>query len=828
MQYVGKVGGYVYNQWSSLNPATLLGAIDIIVVETPDGSLHCSPWHVRFGKFQIIKPLQKKIDLYVNDMKTDLPMKLGEGGEAFFVFESENNDLILSSAMTSPVISAASSPEASPSNSPPGLPRPTARESFLLDNEKLDLNAGPQLRPASPSRATSPSRSSVSADIESKIELSPSPAHTPRVSPSPSMQLKIAFERAKRLTKQLNIPSKVDVNGDMVLDMDGYKPNAQRNIDNSDELFQTIFMREINDLTGNTSSTTSDKNQHDPDAEGEYRLLDQIIVKDKDGNIRIVNHGDTGDLGEDMHEEDISLEGLMYPQELPSSSVERGDDRTYFKTLRLTSEQLQGMKLNYGENKLTFKLNQGNSMIESSLFLWKSTTPIVISDIDGTITKSDALGHVLNLFGRDWTHPGVANLFLDINKNGYNIMYLTARSVGQSDSTRQYLRGIVQDGTKLPPGPVILSPDRTMAALRREVILKKPEVFKMACLNDIRGLYYNVESEKDDRTPFYAGFGNRITDAISYRSVHIPSHRVFTINPNGEVHMELLELAGYKSLYLHIGELVDHFFPPIKRVSTTTAYNDNQFNQYIHNKQDASPPGSPRSIGSFEEIDDIKTDEKFNDVNYWRDPLYSLSDLSDEVEDEDMEEEPMDHTPSSPGLEIDGESTKKSRPLSGTFSSPLKSFMKFGNSSERTTKKKVAEYGANVDTPSRYSDREAQKFREKWADGNSDDDEEDDDDYVDDEDEDLDDDYTDDDYDEDAEDDYEDDYDETGEIEQPELEEIDELDFDDGIPPEEKERAQNAKGYSPDAQESEQLSENLRKEMEKLKVVEEIAGTKIA
>lgn len=836
MQYVGKVGGYVYNQWSSLNPATLLGAIDIIVVETPDGSLHCSPWHVRFGKFQIIKPLQKKIDLYVNDIKTDLPMKLGEGGEAFFVFESENNDLILSSALTSPVISASSSPEASPSSSPPGLPRPAARESFLLDSEKLDLNAGPPLRPAPSARGTSPSRAapsrpnSASADIEAKIELSPSPAHTPRASPSPSMQLKIAFERAKRLTRQLNIPSKVDVNGDMVLDMDGYKPNAQRNIENSDELFQTIFMREINDLTGNTSSTASAADHHDADAEGEYRLLDQIIVKDKDGNIRIVNHGDTGDtgdLGEDVHEDDISLDGLMYSQELPSSSVERGDDRTYFKTLRLTSGQLQGMKLNYGENKLTFRLNQGNSMIESSLFLWKSTTPIVISDIDGTITKSDALGHVLNLFGRDWTHPGVANLFLDINKNGYNIMYLTARSVGQSDSTRQYLRGIVQDGTKLPPGPVILSPDRTIAALRREVILKKPEVFKMACLNDIRGLYYNVESEHDDRTPFYAGFGNRITDAISYRSVHIPSHRVFTINPNGEVHMELLELAGYKSLYLHIGELVDHFFPPIKSVSTTTAYNDSQFDQYIHNKQGASPPGSPRSLGSFEEISDIKTDEKFNDVNYWRDPLYSLSDLSDDVEDEDTEEEPMghDHTPTSPGLENDGESARKSRPLSGTFSSPLKSFMKFGNSSERTTKKKVEEYGGNQDAP---GDGEAERFREKWANGNSDDDEddddEDDDDYVDD-DEDLDDDYTDDDYDEDAEDDYEDDYDETGEIEQPELEEIDELDFDDGIPPEEKARAQ---GYSPDAQESEKLSESMRKEMEKLKVVEEIAESKNA
>lgn len=826
MQYVGKVGGYVYNQWSSLNPATLLGAIDIIVVETPDGSLHCSPWHVRFGKFQIIKPLQKKIDLYVNDIKTDLPMKLGEGGEAFFVFESENNDMILNSALTSPVISAASSPEGSPANSPPGLPRPTNRESFLLENEKLDLNAGPV--PSLP--PSSPSRSSTNTDIESKIELTPSPGPTPRVSPSPSVQLKIAFERAKRLTKQLNIPSKVDVNGDMVLDMDGYKPNAQRNIDNTDELFQTIFMREINDLTGNSSSTSLEHNSDDPDAEGEYRLLDQIIVKDKDGNIRIVNHGDTGELGEVMpNEDDITSEGLEYPDELPSSNADRGD-RTYFKTLRLTSEQLQGMKLNYGENRLTFKLNQGSSMIESSLYLWKSTTPIVISDIDGTITKSDALGHVLNLFGRDWTHPGVANLFLDINKNGYNIMYLTARSVGQSDSTRQYLRGIAQDGAKLPPGPVILSPDRTMAALRREVILKKPEVFKMACLNDIRGLYYNVESEHDDRTPFYAGFGNRITDAISYRSVHIPSHRVFTINPNGEVHMELLELAGYKSLYLHIGELVDHFFPPIKRVSTTTAYNDNQFNQYIHNKEGASTPGSPRSLGSFEEIADIKTDEKFNDVNYWRDPVYSLSDISDDVEDDELENESTGRsfTPSSPksGEEDNG---KKPRPTSGTFSSPLKSFMKFGNSSERTTKKKVEEYGGDDNALGGYGDEEDEQGQQKWRHDHEeeDDDDADDDDYVDDdddldEDEDDDDDYTDDYYDDDGEDDYDDDYDDTGDIEQPELEDID---YGDGIPVEEKMRVA---GYHPDAQENEELSENLRKEMERLRVVEKVAGGDIA
>jgi phosphatidate phosphatase LPIN len=82
------------------------------------------------------------------------------------------------------------------------------------------------------------------------------------------------------------------------------------------------------------------------------------------------------------------------------------------------------------------------------------------------------------MIGRDWTHIGVAKLYTDIVGNGYNIMYLTSRSVGQADTTRAYLNGVTQEGFKLPKGPVIMSPDRTIAALRREIYLRKPEVFK--------------------------------------------------------------------------------------------------------------------------------------------------------------------------------------------------------------------------------------------------------------------------------------------------------------------------------------------------------------
>lgn len=71
------------------------------------------------------------------------------------------------------------------------------------------------------------------------------------------------------------------------------------------------------------------------------------------------------------------------------------------------------------------------------------------------------------MIGRDWTHLGVAKLYTDIARNGYKTMYLTSRAIGQADTTREYLKGIKQNGFQLPEGPVIMSPDRLMTSLHR-------------------------------------------------------------------------------------------------------------------------------------------------------------------------------------------------------------------------------------------------------------------------------------------------------------------------------------------------------------------------
>ncbi|XP_041638902.1 zgc:123305 isoform X2 [Cheilinus undulatus] len=228
----------------------------------------------------------------------------------------------------------------------------------------------------------------------------------------------------------------------------------------------------------------------------------------------------------------------------------------YRKSLRLTSKQIEQLNLREGANKVVFSVTtqyQGTCRCEAAIYLWNWNDRIIISDIDGTITKSDALGHILPQFGKDWTHKGIAKLYHKIHQNGYKFLYCSARAIGMAAITKDYLQWVNDKGTVLPKGPVLLAPSSLFSALHREVIEKKPEVFKVACLSDIRDLF------NPQRRPFYAAFGNRTNDAYAYKQVGVPDTRLFTVNPKGELFQE--KTKGNKSSYSHLSELVEHFFP---------------------------------------------------------------------------------------------------------------------------------------------------------------------------------------------------------------------------------------------------------------------------
>ncbi|KAF3832452.1 hypothetical protein F7725_026117 [Dissostichus mawsoni] len=252
----------------------------------------------------------------------------------------------------------------------------------------------------------------------------------------------------------------------------------------------------------------------------------------------------------------------------------------YKKTLRLNSEQLASLQLKEGANEVVFSVTtqyQGTCRCHGTIYLWSWDDKIVISDIDGTITRSDTLGHILPTLGKDWTHQGIARFYHKVSQNGYKFMFCSARAIGMADMTRGYLHWVNERGTMLPMGPVLLSPSSLFSALHREVIEKKPEKFKIECLSDIKQLFYpNTE-------PFYAAFGNRATDVYSYKEVGVPLNRIFTVNPKGELIQE--HAKTNISSYVRLCEMVDHDFPLLAPNEGADLPRSDTFDQCYWNKE---------------------------------------------------------------------------------------------------------------------------------------------------------------------------------------------------------------------------------------------------
>uniref|UniRef100_A0A8C5VST9 phosphatidate phosphatase n=1 Tax=Microcebus murinus TaxID=30608 RepID=A0A8C5VST9_MICMU len=209
------------------------------------------------------------------------------------------------------------------------------------------------------------------------------------------------------------------------------------------------------------------------------------------------------------HESSSSDEERVAAKPSSASHLSLLSNVSYKKTLRLTSEQLKSLKLKNGPNDVVFSVTtqyQGTCRCEGTIYLWNWDDKVIISDIDGTITRSDTLGHILPTLGKDWTHQGIAKLYHKVSQ---------------------------------------------------EVIEKKPEKFKVQCLTDIKNLFFpNTE-------PFYAAFGNRPADVYSYKQVGVSLNRIFTVNPKGELVQE--HAKTNISSYVRLCEVVDHVFPLLKR-----------------------------------------------------------------------------------------------------------------------------------------------------------------------------------------------------------------------------------------------------------------------
>ena len=175
----------------------------------------------------------------------------------------------------------------------------------------------------------------------------------------------------------------------------------------------------------------------------------------------------------------------------------------------------------------------------------------MISDIDGTVTRSDILGHVCYLLGKDWERDRVIDLYLKIRKKGYQIVYLSARSLDQIDYTRGYLAWANQSGKHLPDGPAIVSPNGIYTSFAREIASTAHNV-KITALMEI------LQTFPHYFFPFYAGLGNKKGDATAYLRVGIDKDKIFIFRDSSKKD----EFKAIKH-FNEIIEDIDQKFPPI-------------------------------------------------------------------------------------------------------------------------------------------------------------------------------------------------------------------------------------------------------------------------
>jgi phosphatidate phosphatase PAH1 len=228
-------------------------------------------------------------------------------------------------------------------------------------------------------------------------------------------------------------------------------------------------------------------------------------------------HSDNEALDESL----IFEEELINPFPRPERHYRTNISSITLPSNNLNSEELVQLNLKEGINHIKYTAQgKKTKVLLARVFLWKETDKIVVSDIDGTLTKSDLMGHLCYAVGKDWSRSGVSSCYTSIASRNYKILYLTSRSVNQIESTTKLIQNMQQGGLGLPIGPLILSNSGMFRSLVRE-LANLSKVFKESVLQEILQLFpANIQ-------PFWAGFGNRTGDAIAYLRSGVEENRIF-------------------------------------------------------------------------------------------------------------------------------------------------------------------------------------------------------------------------------------------------------------------------------------------------------------
>lgn len=497
------------------NHSVLSGAMDIIIVRNKDGSMTSSPFHVRYGSLQIVKTKEKFVSILVNGTETSLKMRLSTSGDAYFLKE--------------------------PSSQKKSKKQNKEMEEQLLDSSFEDLKP----RASSLNKKQSNMSKLFSQDADENLDEAGETDERADITSKIDIYNKTDIASKKRLTyheesdlsakKQLSEYYNKSMNWDIKcpsIEMGLCLNSILKESQNAEEIFNKskismeAFYSNYEGILSNPELVVKYKSRLYPYKTANLILTSLLLFRQEPPERLIqksleipkayfsfstkIRHLPVVDLDEQkslkqVEKDLIKTREILIPEEKRNKASSK-------RTFTPKSHQLLQLGLKPGRNKIEFVCSSrltGRNSLACDAYLWESNDRIVISDVDGTITRSDVLGHLLPLFGKDWSHAGVTELFSSISNNNYKMLYLTARSICQAENTKKYLQRLSQskcvklENVYLPEGPLLTNPDGLLSSFKREVIDRTPQNFKIACLLEVKNLF--------PINPFYAGFGNRLT-----------------------------------------------------------------------------------------------------------------------------------------------------------------------------------------------------------------------------------------------------------------------------------------------------------------------------
>lgn len=550
------------------NNALNSGSMDIIVIKQPNGKLKATSLRLRFSNFRVPKAARKKVLVKVNGKEIDIPMFLQKDGTAFILLENKKY-------------------KESENSIEPKSPNP--EQSDLTINKSLDKQEEPKIIESKDSK-------DLSNDIEiKKEEKKVNNLKTIIIEKDNSDNIRLELSDCWNTISKNKYNRNFNLQGEFtkkIIDKNEFYKDPWKIINNPNlaikynnqiltlkAIIPMLFSRLVygiplpEDVLNNLTEGQDGMFFWKTKRKDAFRIdLDQLSLSSTEND-------------SDMTSSDYQSEGSVSKEKKnnrnKSVKSDSNSDKIQIKkrykmkkSSKFTSEILEKFELKDGMNEIEYIVD--GFSINSNIYLWDYNDKIVISDFDGTITRSDVIGQIGVYFGIDWTHKYIAKLYSHIVNNGYRMLYLTARTMYMQSSTKKNLNNIKQDGFSMPQGPIMMNDSGYIDSIKTELIDKVPQEFKIECLLNILKLF------PEDIEPFYAGFGNKPSDKLAYEKVGVNPAKIYIINEKGQISRN--SNTKCKTNFLLIDEQIDELFPYTNdNAYNSLFYNDNVIYRYTPN-----------------------------------------------------------------------------------------------------------------------------------------------------------------------------------------------------------------------------------------------------